>query len=330
MARHRRCTDFGAGGAYSIGLHIGRRATSAVLLDLSGEVIRQAELPYLVPQMRDVVEFTEETITAWAASLPDLETRLLGAGICTPQIFDFAAQDIGYPDTIAAEWAQFDAASAFASLREVPVFVENDVNAAALAELEWGEGAAARDFFYINIGTFIGAGLVLDGALVRGPQGLAATFGPFPVAPSQLAWMRAGAGEFDYLFRRASLFVLLKHLQHGGFSVMQENALDALDNDYAPLVAEWVSDAARALAQAIQGVVAIIDVGTVILDSPLPRDTLLALIERIKQALDANADRMIVRPRILPGGAGARPSARGAAMVPFSEVLGIGPRRPDI
>ena len=318
------------GSAFSIGLHIGRRSTSAVLQDLSGAVIREAEHPYLIPQVCDVVRFIDATIKAWGASLPDLETRLLGVGICTPQIFDFAAQDIGYPDTIAAEWAAFDAATAFAPLCDVPVFVENDVNAAALAELEWGEGAAARDFFYINIGTFIGAGLVLDGALLRGPQGLAATFGPFPVAPSRLASATTPRGDFDYLFRRASLFVLLEHLRHGGFPVIQESALAALDEVCAPLVAEWVDDAARALAQAIQGVVAIIDVGTVIIDSPLPRDILAALVEQIQQALDANAGWMIVRPRILPGTAGAHPSARGAAMVPFSEVLGIGPARPDM
>jgi predicted NBD/HSP70 family sugar kinase len=312
------------GSAYSVGLHIGRRSTSAVLLDLTGEAIQQAEFAYSVPRVSEVTAFIHATLETWHRALPNLPERIVGAGICTPKFFEYAAEDIGFPETISEEWAIFDAASAFVHLPKKLIFEENDVNAAALAELEWGHGTDVKNFFYINIGTFVGGGLVLGGRLLRGPQGLAATFGPFPVAPSGLVSAARTHGDFDYLFRRASLYVLLDHLRHGGIAVEQETELAGLDETCAPLVAEWAMDAAGALAQAIQGVAAIIDVEAIIIDSSLPREILSALICEVRAQLDLNANKMIVKPKILMGDAGERPSARGAAMVPFGEVLGIG------
>ena len=50
----------------------------------------------------------------------------------------------------------------------LPIFIENDVNAAAVAEHLFGAGARMRDFVFVAIGTGIGAGLVLQGELYRG------------------------------------------------------------------------------------------------------------------------------------------------------------------
>ena len=46
---------------------------------------------------------------------------------------------------------------------EVPVRVDNDANAAALAETRWGAGTGYRNLFYATIGTGIGTGIVFDG-----------------------------------------------------------------------------------------------------------------------------------------------------------------------
>lgn len=315
------------GAAFSVGLHIGRRAMIALLMDITGEVFAEAKHEYPVPRVDDVIAFTNAALEDWHALVPDLDKRLLGAGICSPKFFDYSAEDLGYPETIVAEWHAFDPVAAFAHLASLPIFEENDANAAALAELEWGNGTSLQNFFYISIGTFIGGGLVLDGRLVRGPQGLAATFGPFPVAPSRLSSATPAHPDFDHLYRRASLFVLRNHLHQAGFAPDEESALETPDPAWAPNVAEWADDAALALAQAIQGVAAIIDVEAVILDSPLPRPVLERLIDRIRANLASSVSKMIVRPEILAGTAGRQPSVRGAAMVPFSELLGIGNSR---
>ncbi|GII31706.1 ROK family protein [Planotetraspora mira] len=54
-----------------------------------------------------------------------------------------------------------------------PVFVANDVKAATAAELRWGNLAGVRDGIYLNLGTGLAAGLVVDGRVIRGAHGAA-------------------------------------------------------------------------------------------------------------------------------------------------------------
>src|SRR5262249_39047463 len=63
----------------------------------------------------------------------------------------------------------------------VPVFVDNDVNALALGELFFGAGRGVGSLVVLAPGTGFGAGVVLDGRLVRGARGFAGEFGHAPV-----------------------------------------------------------------------------------------------------------------------------------------------------
>src|SRR5256884_2974367 len=63
----------------------------------------------------------------------------------------------------------------------VPVFVDNDVNALALAEWRFGAGRGARSLVVLAPGTGFGAGIILDGRLVRGVAGFGGEFGHTPV-----------------------------------------------------------------------------------------------------------------------------------------------------
>jgi glucokinase len=59
----------------------------------------------------------------------------------------------------------------------VPVAIENDANAAALAEHRYGAGRGSRHMIMLTLGTGVGGGLVLDGSLYRGATGAAAELG---------------------------------------------------------------------------------------------------------------------------------------------------------
>jgi glucokinase len=65
----------------------------------------------------------------------------------------------------------------------VPVVLDNDANAAALGEALFGAGRGERHVLYVNIGTGIGGGLVLNGALFQGAHGLAGEIGHVTVDP---------------------------------------------------------------------------------------------------------------------------------------------------
>jgi glucokinase len=59
----------------------------------------------------------------------------------------------------------------------IPVFIENDANACALAEWRYGAGRGCKNMIFLTFGTGLGAGLILDGRLYRGASGLAGEVG---------------------------------------------------------------------------------------------------------------------------------------------------------
>jgi glucokinase len=65
----------------------------------------------------------------------------------------------------------------FHSRSEIPIFLDNDVNAATMAEQALGKGKSFRHFIYINLGSGIAAGIVNDGILIRGGSNYAGELG---------------------------------------------------------------------------------------------------------------------------------------------------------
>jgi glucokinase len=66
----------------------------------------------------------------------------------------------------------------------VTAFLENDADAAALGELAWGAGQAAKRFIFVTVSTGIGAGLVIDGCIYRGVEGAHPEIGHHVIDPS--------------------------------------------------------------------------------------------------------------------------------------------------
>jgi predicted NBD/HSP70 family sugar kinase len=66
-------------------------------------------------------------------------------------------------------------------LWDVPMMLENDADLGALAELEWGAGRGHANMLYVKWGAGIGGGIIVNGRLVRGGEGLAGEIGHLPV-----------------------------------------------------------------------------------------------------------------------------------------------------
>jgi len=101
---------------------------------------------------------------------------VLGAGIGIPGPVDLAHGTAGSA-TILPGWVGLRIASEMEQRLGVPVEIENDANLGALAELTWGAGRDCSNFAYIKAATGIGAGIVVDGRLLRGATGTAGEIG---------------------------------------------------------------------------------------------------------------------------------------------------------
>jgi predicted NBD/HSP70 family sugar kinase len=309
-------------GAYSIGLHIGRRALDAVLIDFCGQPLAYETHDHDYPDPSVVRRIANATLQRFRSRLGQDATRLVGIGVSAPYFIGGWDQELGFPPEVGAEWRRIDIASDFLDSRGLPVQVENDASAAAIAELVQGVGSRYQDFFHISLTTFIGAGLVLDGTLQTGPHGNTAAFGPFPVAPSSLTSVPKPAGPFDVLLHRASIYTLVNHLRLGGVNLIRVRDLDPMPREAANLFSEWQDDCAAALAQAIIGAIAVVDVEAVVIDGLLPRSLLLSTVARVRAEFSNLLPGGLIVPEILPGSLGQKASAVGASLLPIYSQFG--------
>jgi fructokinase len=99
------------------------------------------------------------------------EHRLAGIGVGSfgPVDLNPASPTFGFITTTPKPgWANTDVAGTLQSALQLPVAFDTDVNAAALGEYRWGASAGVDPSIYITIGTGIGAGGILNGALMHG------------------------------------------------------------------------------------------------------------------------------------------------------------------
>lgn len=105
---------------------------------------------------------------------------LLGIGVGVPGSVD--SQGTGLVDSAQLGWQQVPIGSTLRRELSLPVLVENNVNALAVAERLYGVGRNHENFLVITIGTGVGAGIVVDGVVLRGFAGGAGEIGHIPVA----------------------------------------------------------------------------------------------------------------------------------------------------
>ena len=257
-------------GAYAIGLHIGRRALDTVLVDFVGHICALERHEYAYPSPDEIRTLGNRAFKRFQKHLgaSDRE-RLVGVGISAPYFISAWDRELGFPVEIREGWRAINLASGFLETDGLPVLVENNSSAAAIAELIYGAGKQYGDFLHISLSTFVGAGLVMNGTLQTGPNGNSAAFGPFPVTPSSLSSVAKPKGTFEVLLHRASIYTLMNHLQAGGIDIHRVQQLDPMPPDAEHLVKEWQEDCADALAQAIIGTVAIVDLEAIFIDGLL-------------------------------------------------------------
>ncbi|HKN34442.1 MAG TPA: ROK family protein [Terriglobales bacterium] len=158
-------------GKLVIGVDIGGTKVAAGLVSAQGEILQQARVPMVS---------TGDAATGLAAvtrAVRDIlrnarDPQVSAIGVCCPGPLDPKTGVVINPPNLTC-WRQFPLADAIAQTFGIPVAVDNDANAAALAETLWGAASGYRHVFYGTIGTGIGTGIVLDGRIYEGATGAA-------------------------------------------------------------------------------------------------------------------------------------------------------------
>ncbi|WP_457101463.1 ROK family protein [Microbacterium sp. P5_E9] len=129
--------------------------------------------------------------------------RLLGVGVGLPGNVD--GQHSGIVDSAQLGWQRLPVGESLRRQLQLPVLVENNVNAVAVAERLYGSGSEFENFLVVTIGTGVGAAFVVDGVVHRGANGGAGEIGHFPVVEDGVECVCGNRGCLETLICEDSL-----------------------------------------------------------------------------------------------------------------------------
>lgn len=162
-----------AGGA--IGVKLVADHVTLVEVGIGGTILRSHTEPFAaasadaIPALIDVVR---RFVTAAESQ------RLLGIGVAVPG--DVPAQGDGVVDSTQLGWHRVPLGQALRTALDLPVLVDNNVNALAVAEHLYGQARGQGHALVVTIGTGIGGGIIADGGVFRGSSGGAGEIGHIP------------------------------------------------------------------------------------------------------------------------------------------------------
>ncbi|MCA1618231.1 MAG: ROK family transcriptional regulator [Acidobacteria bacterium] len=162
-----------ASGAAAIGVDIGPARTTVAACDLAGCVLEREEFE----TDHDFGQTIRRAATAAVRLLGRNPGQIEGIGVSLPGLVDPATGRLIYVPYF--NWHDLDVARGLEAATGLKVAVDNDANAAALAELWFGraEVSEARDFIMVFIAEGVGTGLIFDRQIYRGEGGAAGEFG---------------------------------------------------------------------------------------------------------------------------------------------------------
>ncbi len=155
------------------GVDVGGTKVAAGLVDGSGRILSQVRVPMI---SHSSAEAGLEAILKALDQVTTGSSGLAGIGICSPGPLDPFAGVVLNPPNLPC-WRNFPLSESVQKVYPVKVKVDNDANAAALAETRWGAARGYKNVFYTTIGTGIGTGIILDGRMFHGRTGAAAEGG---------------------------------------------------------------------------------------------------------------------------------------------------------
>jgi len=282
---------------YVIGVDVGRGWVRAAVANLACDIIARndkpnhaqsaSELVALINRLaRDVVE---QAGLSWS--------QIVHTVVGTPGVFDEQSKRVLFASNLP-EWGRHGLVTELQTAFGLSLSVENDANLATLGERSFGWGSSANTFVYITIGTGVGMGIVINGALYRGARGAAGEIGFLPFGSDE-ALEESGNINESYLgmFEEATAAEgIVRRAQRLGLpaSLSPKQIFDAAQQGDRKALAVVEQEGYR-LALAIAAIAAVLDPELIVLGGGIGQrgELLLPPLERRLQQLTS------LKPRIV-------------------------------
>ncbi len=231
--RRRSLLKFNPERQVVIGVDLGGTKMFGAIADLAGNILDEAEIDRRGTDGEESFQRLTELIDALLSSREIKGRRVRGIGIGAPGVTQHREGIVTWAYSL--KWKDYPLKAKLVERYGLPIAVDNDVNLAALGELWFGAGQNTSNIVFLTIGTGIGAGIIIDGALYRGAH----------EASGEIGNMLPGR---EFLGKCYDEFGALETMASG--IGIAERARQALKGQRAPeelerLLAEDVFDAAR-------------------------------------------------------------------------------------
>ncbi|KWX89017.1 ROK family protein [Paenibacillus riograndensis] len=157
-----------------IGIELQVKQLKAVLCDLGGSTLQELDCPLEVHDLPYVLEKMKAIISELIASAPSSPYGIVGIGVGVPGMVDEHGMVLFAPNL---GWEMVDLRAILEQSFAVPVTIDNEANAGAQGELNFGAARDVRHLLYISAGSGIGSGIIIGGELYKGARGYAGETG---------------------------------------------------------------------------------------------------------------------------------------------------------
>lgn len=311
---------FHARGAAVLGFEVRPDTLSMVLTDLGGTALmtHQDRLSDTAPAQ---VLAQMAQMAAEARALPDCP-RILGAGLVIPGPFGVEGLSAAGATTLP-DWDAATIPGLAETALGLPVYLDKDATAAALAEGMFGAAQGLSSFAFLYFGSGLGLGVITQGHPLRGAFGNAGELGHVVLHPGGLP---CDCGNLGCLEQYVSRLSVQRHLIDAGLLPAGAMGTDAtiarLLAEAHPALDAWTNSAAEALSRAIGMLENLFDPQSILLGGALPDGLLDRLIARLSLppgSVARRADRS--HPRVLRGTSGRLTAALGAAALVIHDTV---------
>jgi predicted NBD/HSP70 family sugar kinase len=164
---------------YVLGIDIGRAWIRVAVADLAGEIMARSETPNRARTAGAVVRTTAREARAAVKRAGVRWNRVVHTVVGSPGVFDPVTGRLWHAPNLP-DWSKPGLADELRDALTPSTAIDNDANLAAVGERDFGRGREGRSFVYVELGTGLGAGIVIDGELWRGGRGAAGEVGYIP------------------------------------------------------------------------------------------------------------------------------------------------------
>jgi len=242
--------------------------------------------------------------------------KVIGVGLGVPGPIDVESGTLG-STSILPGWTGINPSQELSGRLGVPVYVDNDANLGALGELVWGSGRGVRDLAYIKVASGVGAGLVIDGTIYRGPGGTAGEIGHITLDESGPVCRCGNRGCLE-TFTAARYVLPLLQPSHGPGLTMERVVQLAREGD--PGCRRVIGDVGRHIGSGVANLCNLLNPSRVVLGGSLAEAGELVL-GPIRDSVSRYAIPSAARQlSVLPGALGGRAEVLGALALVLSEM----------